>query len=145
MNWGNKILIGFSTFVVAISTMVYVAMKQTNEMVDDNYYEKELKYQGKIDASKNLSALAEKITIHYDDGAITIKFPIASISSNAVGTIECLRSSEQRRDVNIKLAPDSNGLQSLPRSLFIKGRYQLRIDWTNKGVAYFHQQELNIQ
>jgi len=144
MNWGNKILIGFATFVVGICTMVYIAMKQTNEMVDDNYYEKELQYQSKIDASKNLAALAEKITVSDSAGFIRIKFPEIAVNSNPVGHIECLRSSEQKKDVNVKLAIDAAGIQLLPKSTFINGVYQLRIDWVNSGIKYFHQQVLTI-
>lgn len=144
MNWGNKILIGFGTFVIGICTMVYIAMKQTNEMVDDNYYEKELQYQGKIDASKNLSALAEKLMVIDSAEFIKIKFPAASINNNPVGHIECLRSSEQKKDVNVKLDIDATGVQLLPKSKFINGIYQLRIDWINNGTNYFHQQVLTI-
>ena len=45
MNWGHKILIVYATFIIAMLGMVYVASKQTNEMQDENYYVKELKYQ----------------------------------------------------------------------------------------------------
>lgn len=145
MNWGNKILIGFSTFVVGISCMVYVAMKQTNEMIDDNYYEKELKYQSKIDASKALTALDEKITIVDSADFIKIKFPRLAINSSPTGTIECIRTSEKKRDVNTVLKVDNDGIQLLPKANFIHGQYELRIDWVNAGVTYFHQQVLNIK
>jgi hypothetical protein len=145
MNWGNKILIGFSAFVVGIGTMVYIAMKQTNEMVDSNYYEKELLYQAKIDASKNLVALNEKLKVMDSAGFIMVKFPAASINNNPVGHIECLRSSEQKRDVNVSLVVDTSGIQLLQKSMFINGVYQLRIDWINNGIKYFHEQTLTIK
>ena len=144
MNWGNKILIGFGTFIIGIGTMVFIAMKQTNEMVDSNYYEKELLYQGKIDASKNLHALAEKLTVIDSAGFIRMQFPKVSVDNKPVGYIEFLRSSEQKRDVNVKLAADASGVQVLPKSRFINGVYQLRIDWTNNGIKYFHQQSFII-
>ena len=48
MNWGHKITIVILTFIIGMLGMVYVASKQTNEMFDSNYYEKELKYQNYI-------------------------------------------------------------------------------------------------
>lgn len=144
MNWGYKILIGFSTFVVGMLCMVGVAMKQTNEMMDDNYYDKELKFQDKIDASKNLSAVVEKLSITDSGDVVVLQFPAATIASNTVGTIECIRSAEKKKDVALKLQVDEKGRQLLPKMLFINGIYQLRLDWTTNGTSYFHSQVLNI-
>jgi hypothetical protein len=144
MNWGYKILIGFSTFVIGMLCMVGVAMKQTNEMMDDNYYDKELKFQDKIDASKNLSAVAEKLSITDSGNIVVLQLPAATVASNTVGTIECIRSAEQKRDVKLRLQLDENGRQVLPKTLFVNGIYQLRLDWTTNGTTYFHSQELII-
>lgn len=144
MNWGYKILIGFSTFVIGMLCMVGVAMKQSNEMMDDNYYEKELKFQDKIDASKNLFAVTEKLSITDSGTVVVLQLPAATWASNTVGTIECIRSSEQKRDVKLRLQLDENGRQVLPKTLFVNGIYQLRLDWTTNGTTYFHSQELMI-
>lgn len=144
MNWGYKILIGFSTFVVGMLCMVGVAMKQSNEMIDDNYYEKELKYQDKIDASKNLSAVAEKLSITDSGNVVVLQLPLATVGSSTTGTIECIRSAEQKKDVALRLHVDATGKQVLPKSLFVNGVYQLRLDWVTNGTAYFHQQVLTV-
>lgn len=144
MNWGYKILIGFSTFVIGMLCMVGVAMKQSNEMIDDNYYDKELKYQDKIDASKNLSAVAEKLSITDSGNVVVLQLPLATISSNTTGTIECIRSAEQKKDVMLQLHVDATGKQVLPKTLFVNGVYQLRLDWVTNGTAYFHQQVLTV-
>lgn len=145
MNWRNRILIGFSVFVVGIGTMVYIAMKQTNEMVDDNYYEKELTYQSKIDAAKNLNALQEKVIVENENGFVKIKLPVQSINCQPIGKIEFLRPSQQELDINAVLNVDIKGEQVFNRTKFITGIYQLSIDWTNNGTNYYYNQELNIK
>ncbi|MDI9365670.1 MAG: FixH family protein [Flavobacterium sp.] len=145
MNWGYKILIGFSTFVACMLCMVGVAMKQSNEMIDDNYYEKELKYQDKIDASKNLSAVAQKLSITDSGNVVVLQLPLATIGNNTTGTIECIRSAEQKKDVMLHIQVDATGKQVLPKTLFVNGVYQLRLNWVTNGTAYFHQQVLNIR
>ncbi len=45
MNWGHKITIVIVVFLVAMVSMVIVAYRQTNDMIDENYYTKELEYQ----------------------------------------------------------------------------------------------------
>ncbi len=144
MNWGYKILIGFSIFVIGMLCMVGIAMRQSNEMMDDNYYEKELKFQDKIDASKNLSAVVEKLSITDSGNVVVLQLPAATVASTTVGTIECIRSAEQKRDVRLKIDLDDKGKQVLPKTLFVNGIYQLRIDWVTNGTSYFHQQVLTI-
>lgn len=144
MNWGYKILIGFSIFVIGMLYMVGIAMRQSNEMMDDNYYEKELKFQDKIDASKNLSAVVEKLSITDSGNVVVLQLPAATVASTTVGTIECIRSAEQKRDVRLKIDLDDKGKQVLPKTLFVNGIYQLRIDWVTNGTSYFHQQVLTI-
>ncbi len=51
MNWGARIAILIVTFVVSMIGMVVVAFQQTNEMTDANYYQKELEYQHRPDAT----------------------------------------------------------------------------------------------
>ena len=48
MNWGKGITLVIILFIITMLGMVYVASKQTNEMVEANYYDKELKYQNLI-------------------------------------------------------------------------------------------------
>jgi hypothetical protein len=52
MNWGHKIAIVIAAFVIGMLSMVYFASQQTNEMIDDNYYQKELAYQDIINAKR---------------------------------------------------------------------------------------------
>ena len=54
MSWGYRVLIILGIFLVGMISMVIVATKQTNEMIDSDYYEKELAYQQVIDARKRL-------------------------------------------------------------------------------------------
>ncbi len=144
MHWGYKILAVFAIFVVGMLGMVYVAMHQTNEMIDDNYYEKELKFQDKINAFKNLTAIAEKIVVLDSSDVVKIKLPTATISAQSTGTIEFVRSSDQRRDITLQLATNEFGVQLLPKTKFIQGQYLLRLNWQTNGKPYFYQQRMMI-
>jgi len=59
MNWGKSITIVIVSFIAIVLGMVYVASKQTNEMIDKNYYDKEIKYQTLIDAAENLNKVSK--------------------------------------------------------------------------------------
>ena len=63
MNWGYKILLTVIIFILVMVFFVYVSMQQKNELIENNYYEKELAYQSKIDASARLADIMKGNTI----------------------------------------------------------------------------------
>ena len=54
MSWGKGLSIVIIGFIVIMLGMVYISFQQTNEMIEDNYYDRELKYQEVINAKNRL-------------------------------------------------------------------------------------------
>ena len=63
MNWGKGLTLFIVGFMLAMLGMVYLAFKQTNEMIEDNYYDREVKYQQIIDAKLNLNPLLSEFLL----------------------------------------------------------------------------------
>jgi hypothetical protein len=144
MNWGYKILIVIVLFIIGMGTMVSIAMMQKNEMIDDQYYVKELKHQGQIDAENNLNALEEKLTIKDSLGALVVKFPSAALQNIQEGSVVFLRPSDQSKDHRLVLNVDSSGRQLFNKSNFVKGQYKVRISWKSEQKAYYYEQPLFV-
>jgi hypothetical protein len=53
MNWGYKIAITFILFGALIIFMVVKSFQQNIDLVTDDYYQEELKYQQQIDKLEN--------------------------------------------------------------------------------------------
>ncbi len=53
MNWGVRITILYSSFVLFMSTMVYMCTRQHFDLVAPDYYAQELQYQKVIDGTNN--------------------------------------------------------------------------------------------
>ena len=49
MNWGYKILMVYVIFIAGILLLVFKSSSQNQDLVTEDYYEQELKYQQKID------------------------------------------------------------------------------------------------
>lgn len=144
MNWGYKITIVIVVFILAICSMVYIASKQNNEMIDDNYYEKELAFQSLIDGANNLKAVSKQSIFSQDSEMVTITIPTGLYSNISEGSIEFLRNDNQKMDLCRPLKPDSKGIQQLNKSLFIQGVYNARIKWTNNDSLYYFEQKIFI-
>jgi hypothetical protein len=144
MNWGYKILIVIVLFIIGMGTMVSIAMMQKNEMIDEQYYVKELKHQGQIDAENNLNALEEKLTIKDSLGALVVKIPSAPLQHIQEGSVVFLRPSDQSKDRRLVLNVDSSGRQLFNKSNFVKGQYKVRISWKSEQKAYYYEQPLFV-
>lgn len=142
MNWGHKITIVILTFIIGMLGMVYVASKQTNEMFDSNYYEKELKYQNYINASNNLQALNTKIVVTQTTESLIITFPSISISNINEGKIELLKADDSKKDLSQKM--NSSAQQIIKKSDLSSGLYTARIFWINNNTPYYFEQKINI-
>ena len=144
MNWGHKLTIVISLFIIGMLTLVFIASKQTNEMMDEKYYEKELAYQSVIDAKKNLAIYTINTLVTQNDSVVNITFPIKTIESNVDGTIDFIRVESKKNDITFKLNVNNQGIQSIQKNIFIKGWYKMRIRWKSNNKEYFNEENIKI-
>lgn len=145
MNWGYKIMFVIIAFIAAMLGMVFYASRQTNEMVDQNYYEQELKYQNLIDAAHNLNAISNELLVKQSASGVEVQIPGALLADFKQGKIEFLRIDDQSKDINLDFSPDSNGLFLIDQSRFSPGLYKARIGWYSRAKQYYKEQELTIR
>lgn len=144
MSWGYRIIIIMGVFLAGMITMVGISMKQTNEMIDTNYYEKELAYQSIIDAKQRLNATGSKVTILETTDSLRIVFPPELSGAISRGTITFLKLSDSKSDRNISLEHTATTGYALPSKDMQKGWYKVRIQWTNRGVVYYQEQNFLV-
>lgn len=144
MNWGYKILIVILLFIAGMGTMVSIAMKQKNEMIDEHYYVKELQHQGQIDAENNLNALEENLSLEERGDMLVLSIPSASNGTITEGSVIFLRSSDQTKDRRFLLEPNKEGVQQIAKSNFIKGQYKVRISWKSDSKPYYYERTIFI-
>lgn len=145
MSWGYRVIIILVVFVAGIISMVYIAMRQTNEMVDANYYEQEIKYQQVIDGKKNLWALNDSVSIRNNGSVVQIIFPEVSVTQIDSGSIRFMKLSGAKDDKIISMSKGKTNPYEIPLSHLKKGWYKMRIDWSNEGRPYYHERDFNIQ
>lgn len=145
MSWKYIVIIALSVFVLGMLGMVFLAQRQTNEMIDDHYYDKELKYQGVIDGKEKLNALHDSILVMQIESTIQIKMPAGASKNISEGAIEFLRSADKSKDKTYMVQPDSAGIQIVPKADFIKGIYRMRARWKSNNVEYFDERDIVIQ
>ncbi|AHF17527.1 hypothetical protein NIASO_09275 [Niabella soli DSM 19437] len=124
--------------------MVYIAILQTNEMIDTNYYEKELAYQSIIDAKQRLHAIGSSVTIVETADSLRVLFPPALSGDINKGTISFLKLSDSKSDRNISLDHTKVAVHALPVKGMQKGWYKVRVQWVNKGLTYYQEESFLV-
>lgn len=142
ISWGTKIAVFYSSFVVFIIGMVIMAFNQNFDLVTEDYYAQEIKYQQKIDDTERTMNLDADLKIDISDHQLNIVLP-NSAESITSGTINCFRPSDETKDFNVKIEAQSN-TQSIPLNQFIKGKYLLKIDWIAGGKSYYEERTIII-
>jgi hypothetical protein len=109
--------------------------QKNSEMVTDNYYEEELKYQDVIDAKKRADELQEKPVYSQNPAGIKITFPKDYNNSNTTVKFVLNRTDDQNLDIHKTVQLDAN--QSFNSCTGLKlGNYTLRLSWTKDKTDY---------
>jgi FixH len=144
INWGKKLIIVYSVFVLGMGFMVYQCTLQKTDMVTSNYYEKELKYQEVIDGLQNANNLTTAISVvQADPLSITLTMPAEALQ--AKGSVEFYRPSDASKDFTTALLMDDVGQQFFERKKFIDGLYKVKVNWEKNGRQFYAEQSLFIQ
>jgi hypothetical protein len=144
MNWGIKIAIFYGGFVVVVLASVFFAMTQRVDLVTDNYYEKELKYQEQIDKAQRTKTLKEKTEIQLYERQVKIKLPVIPDKNNSKDYILFYKPSDPLKDFKVAIASDSLGFQTIPIEKLLKGYWKIKLNWTSGGVEYYDEGMINI-
>lgn len=144
MNWGVKIVIAFVIFCLATIGMVIFFMNQKVDVVTENYYEKELKYQEQIDRIARTKALKDTLKVENTGKELVIKFPNAPDRVKGKDIIHLYRPADQSLDVKIPVMTDTLNTQVVSTERLQKGYWKMQINWTSAGKEYYHESVFNF-
>jgi len=144
-NWGTGIVVSLIFFMLVTSGMMILFINQKVDLVTDNYYDKELKFQQQIDKVNNANQLTEKIEMNYDGQMVQIKFPASYVSSKPSGEIFFYRPSDISKDFKVPLSMDSTGMQVVPVTALDKGLWKIQLHWLMSESEYFNELSFVIE
>jgi hypothetical protein len=138
LNWGHGMVIALLAFIIFILSMLFLFPngQKNSEMVTDNYYEEELKYQDVIDAKGRADQLQEKPVYSQDKNGIKITFPKDYDNSNTTVKFVLNRTEDQNLDIHKSVQLDANKSFVIPAQLLKEGNYTLRLSWTKDKKDY---------
>jgi hypothetical protein len=121
-----------------------MASHQKVDLVASDYYEKELKFQDKIDGLKNTNALADKFAAELNAESIVLHYPAALNGKKLIGEILLYRPSDANMDQKFSVLRNDKGTQVLPLKKTKRGYYKLQCTLEVEGKKYYYEEPVQI-
>ncbi|MDT3738752.1 MAG: FixH family protein [Candidatus Kapabacteria bacterium] len=144
MNWGIGIAVFYVSFVLLLIGFVIFTSFNKVDLVDENYYEKELDYQSNIDKINRTNNLALPLIIETVDNVVRLTYPKTGLTSDITGMITFFRPSDKKLDFILPVKPDDSWIQYIKNEKLTKGLWRIKVDWAVGDSAYYNEEVLII-
>jgi hypothetical protein len=142
-NWGYKITAVYLVFVAGIMYLVMQASKHNVDLVTEDYYGEELRYQEKIDQRSRAEALSGPIRFELADNTIHIRFPDEFTGKEITGEVLLYYPADSKRDVRSPIRTNANAMAlRIPDTR--SGMHILQVKWTADQQTYYFEENLFI-
>jgi len=145
MNWGWKLAIGSALFMGMIIYFVVQSFQNETHLVSKDYYEQELNFQDKLNATQNAKNLEEDIVVTQDNAQIVVSYPSAiELAANATGSLHFYNVANGHADK--KIACDfTEQYQYINTKNLDPGRYLIKVDITANGKNFYFEKGINAK
>lgn len=145
LNWGHKVTLGFSVFVLFMFFMVYKSMHTDFQLVSKEYYKDELAYQQVIDGTIRANQLSTAVTITQTNDLLTIHLPSEMKGKQVSASIWLYCATDDKKDQRITLTADADAKLLIARKPIANGNYVVKINWKADGTAFYNEQPISIK
>ncbi len=145
-SWPRGIFIFYVVFMIVLVGAVIFSTRNNVELVTINYYEKTLTYENQIQAIKNVNALDKKpiVAIEKSQMRIILVMPENFNPDTIQGKILFFRPSDMHFDISFDLKCNSQNQQIFPLEKMAKGKWRIKMDWTDGSKEYYFEQVIFI-
>jgi len=151
MNHSKRWPIGIASiyifFVFLLVAFVVFSRFQQVDLVAEDYYDQEIKYQQQINRINRAQSLSEPVNWVYDSNkrTLVVNFPPDFEPNQVRGQILFFRPSDAKQDKLITLNLSSSGTQTISTGNLTSGFWKLKIFWHIDKIDYYKEGNLLIE
>jgi hypothetical protein len=144
-NWATGLIIAMILFIGFIMTMVVTMMNSSHDhdLVTEDYYKKELKYQEIIDQKERVHQLKDPIDIKLDKEGVLITYPAGLRNKLKKGNIAFYRPSKKALDFDIPVNTNS-GVQRISKDMLPAGKWEMTLSFEIENEKYLMQKNFKL-
>lgn len=143
INWGTGITISLVLFAAMLTYYMIRGAQNPSDLVTEDYYEQEIKYQDRIDYTKNANELGA-LEIQKENGLLKIIFPVGFNSASATGKIHFYRPNNAAMDFDLPLRIEAQNAQTINTTEVIKGRWTIKTEMQAAGKNYYWENKIDL-
>jgi hypothetical protein len=147
INWGTGIVIAialFMSFILYFVIKVQSNSKYDNELVVEEYYKHDARFEEEMERVQNAHDLAQKPVISKSDDGVTIVFPSVFVPKNIKGKVSLYRPSMKNLDFEIPISL-SNPTLLIPKTKLVGGRWDINMEWQYEGKLFLTKETIYIE
>ncbi len=145
ISWGVGISFTIIVFMLISFWLIYFSFSQEINLVRDDYYDAEIKFNEKMEAVKRTNLLAEKLNVNVTSKDIKVSFPKIVKLNNVNGTILLYRPSDRDIDIKLPIQVDSSGTQQISTKNIMNGMWKVQVEWIVDSTSYYNEKIIMVQ
>lgn len=141
MNWGKGVMITLLAFAGMMTYFMVRAMNHPESLITEHYYEQELGYQQRINATERANASYAHLHIMADRAHVNVNMngPATPID----GHLHLVRFNDTSADRDLSIS--GPGDQDFTQAVALRpGLYLAQLEWSSGGTTYFHEEKVLV-
>lgn len=114
------------------------------EMVESNYYEKELEYEKLMKAGSNFNAVQNTLYTTLEGTTVNIRLDTTLSRSLENGTAQFYFAANSKNDRTFPIGKSDDGNYSFDRKNLAKGKNTLKLSFESNGKSYYREETVFI-
>jgi hypothetical protein len=146
-HWPVGIVIIYSSFSLALVAFLIYSRYQQVDLVTEDYYDQEIKYQQQINRIDRTRSLSEPVNWIFEKKkkSLMIKFPADFDPGQVRGNILFFRPSDAKQDKLVALNLSSEGTQFINTKNLLPGFWKIKISWHVEKNEYYEEGILVVE
>jgi len=144
ISWGTRIFILFLGFVTIVVSLVVGSMRQTTELVSEDYYKQELAYQNVLDAAKNQATLTAPVEYTINNHQLELQFPEQFKHTKLEGVVTFYAAANSSWDKKMNIQSNT-GATSIDITTLQPTQYIMKISWNADGKNYYQENKISVK
>ncbi len=142
--WGTGIVLAIVSFVTFGIAVIVFSTSQSINFVTKDYYSQGVNYEQMLLKQKNTAELKGVFKIEDKNDEFQITFPEDFKTEKITGTIQMYYVTDFKQDKVVRIQLDTTLTQHIGTAELPKGRYLIKVDWTDGKNAYFYEHKTDF-
>ena len=145
ISWGTGITIVIVLFlIVTIGQAIAIHVFIDYDLVEEEYYEAEIKYQSQIDKIKRTNALSDALEIKLTNQFVEFDFPSIFDDKSISGFINFYKPSDDLLDKTQAIKLNDENKMYFSTNELTTGLWKVKVNWEVDGIKYFNEKLLMV-